>query len=264
MEISGIPGMDPAHADAFAEAGLTSATELAVAMDLHALAQRTGVERETIEAYQAGARAQLESRLESAGVRGVEDLARADLDRLSATSGIPRAHLEAFQGAARARLGEIIVDEPPAAEPAAAAPPRPALPDRVILSEGRATARVVLEGRERAGLSIVTLRMDEDEAHVLERAPGDAVLLRERAATAPARVDGVLHRDLPIYKARDAADGSGAEEIRVRVSAIKDRRPAPADPAQAPAASAATAGAETAPGEPPTGRRKGFSLFRRK
>lgn len=245
MHLSRIPDIGPEHADILAGAGLTTAAQLAAITDLEALSQRTSVDQETLAGLQAAARAHLERMLEEAGVRGVEDLADADLDQLSATSGIPRANLESFQDAAREKLGLAPL-------PRAAA--RPALPDRVVLADGRATARVHLAGAERAGLAIVTLRMDDDEAAVLARAPGDAVLLRERAVTAPVRLDGVVHRDLPIYKERAVEGSEAKEEIRVRVTEIKDKARAPE------AAPQATPGG-AAEGEAP--KKKGFRLFGR-
>jgi hypothetical protein len=252
MHLSRIAEIGPHHADVLAGAGLTTAAELAAVADLEALSQRTNVHPSTLEALQAAARAHLERMLEAAGVRGVEDLADADLDALSRESGIPRANLETFQDAARQKLGL-----PPARREAA--PARPALPDRVVLMDGRATARVHLQGEARAGLAIVTLRMDEDEAAVLSRAPGDAVLLRERAVTAPVRLGGVVHRDLPIYKERPVAEGAEArEEIRVRVTQIKDRKGVAQE-----APAAAQADSAGPPGASETPRRKGFRLFGR-
>jgi hypothetical protein len=247
MHLSRIPDIAE-HADTLAGAGLTTAAELAAITDLEALSQRTSMDRATLAGLQAAARAHLEGMLEEAGVRGLDDLAEADLDALSARSGIPRANLETLQDAARAKLGL-----PPA--PRAAAP---ALPDRVVLMDGRASARVHLQGVERAGLAIVTLRMDEDEAAVLARAPGDAVLLRERAVTAPVRLDGVVHRDLPIYKERPVAQGEGREEIRVRVTEIKDRK---GQAHGAPAQAAGGVAPEGAASE--STRKKGFRLFGR-
>ena len=233
MDLARIPDIGPVHAGILREAGVATVADLAARTDLDALSAKTKVHRATLEALQAAARAHVESLLEAAGVRGLEDLANADLDALAEKTGIPARSLDSFQRAARARLSP--------------------LPDRVILAEGRATARVSLGGALHSGLAIVTLRMDEDADSVLARAPGDAVLLRERAATAPARVAGVLHRDLPIYKEVPVTDAAPTE-TRVRVAAIKDPKPLEAAPAPAAPASEPAA-------EPPG--KKGFRLFRR-
>lgn len=245
MELSRIPDIGPVYASILAEAGVATVADLAAVTDLEALAARTKVHPATLDAFRAAAAAHVQSLLEGAGVHGPEELARADVDALAASTGLARSSLVTYRRAARAKLG--LPEEDPVAKPLPA--------DRVILADGRATARVSLNGEIRAGVAIVTLFEGEDEAGALESAKGDAVLLRERAVTAPVRVDGVLHRDLPIFK-EQAAEAEAPREIRVRVTEIKDRaRPAPAPmPAGQPAESAEAA-------EEP--RKKGFSLFRR-
>lgn len=232
MDLARIPDIGPVHAGILREAGITTVAELAALTDVEGLAARTKVHPATLEALQAAARAHVESLLEAAGVHGMEELARADLDVLAEGTGIPRSSLETFQRAARAKVTP--------------------LPDRVLLAEGRATARVSLQGEVRSGLAIVTLRMEEDEEAVLARVGGDAVLLKERAATAPVRIGGVVHRALPIYKEIPVTDAA-PQETRVRVAAIKDRKLPVGTPVP-------VAGGEPAPAEPA---KKGFRLFRR-
>lgn len=255
MELSSIPEIGPVNAGILAEGGVRTAAELAAHADIEALAQRTRMAPGRLEAFRAAVWSHLEAILEGAGVRDLDQLADADVSALAASTGLAPDSLALFQSAARQKLGRSPSGAPLAEAQAAARP------DRVILSDGRATARVSLGGILHAGLAIVTLRMEEDEADVLARAPGDAVLLKERAVTAPARVGGVLHRDLPIYK-EQARDGGATDEIRVRVAEIKDRRrAASAPPAPLPLPAAATDPGTAAPAEAP--RKKGFSLFRR-
>lgn len=258
VDLARIPEIGPDHARVLSEAGVRTAADLAALSDVHDLSRRTGLGLATLDAYRAAAWGLMEGLLEKAGVRGLDELARADLGPLAEATGIPRERLATFQAAARDRT--------------AAAAPAPAPRDRVILSEGRATARVSLGGALHEGLAIVTLRMEEDEAAVLERVPADAVLLKERAATAPARIGGALHRDLPIYKEQpravvDDAGGSAVEEVRVRVREIKDQRPrgTPAAPTPAPAEERAPEAPPASPAEAPAAKpkKKGFSLFRR-
>lgn len=97
-----------------------------------------------------------------------------------------------------------------------------ALPDRVVLLETSSKARVVRAGVAQEGLPIVTARVNDEDAKLLDGVTGDAVLLKERATTARVRLGGELLAPLPIYK----ADAAGVE-TRVRVAEIKDR---PAEP----------------------------------
>lgn len=252
MDVSRVPEVGSRFATTLREAGISTAEDLANVEDLATLSERTGVDEDRLGSFRDAARAHLERVLSDAGVLDPASLAEADMATISAQTGIDEAYLARYQSSARdyiaAALSREGLSEPSSlatAEDLAGVAERtgiqlaalvrlrdgareraatPAQPDRVLLVEGAALARVRVAGVEVRDVALVTPgpsdAVDED---VLVRAGGDAVLLREGADVVPALVGGVTHRGLPLYKERRRGEGD-AEEVRIRVREIREVR----------------------------------------
>lgn len=200
MDLAYVPEIGPAFAQKIAGAGVPNVEALAVWDDLDALALRAGIDRDRIESFRDAARAHLERALADAGVQGPEALAVADVAALAQRTGLDREHLARYQRRAQDALG------------------------KVVLLEGAPVARVHVGDATHHAVPLVTATQADDDDAVLARAGGDAVLLKPALDVVPVLIGGVTHRALPLYKERRAAEGV-LEEVRVRVSAIRDVPP---------------------------------------
>lgn len=208
MDLARLKGMDAEAAHALKNAGVPDAGELAAIDDLDGLAARSGLPRERVESLRDEARTRVEQLFERAGIRDPRELLTSDPEDIARRTGLSVPALAAY----RAHAQRHVERQPPAAV------------DRVLLSERSSRARVEARGRVHEGVAIVTARLNEDDADLLARAGGDAVVLKERAATAAARVGGETFPALPIFRLREPGE-DGPAEMRVRVAEIKDRAP---------------------------------------
>lgn len=277
MELTRLPEIPYVDARRMAEAGTATVAALAAMQDVSTLAQRAGLPEETVEGYRHAARAHVERLLAGAGIQHEADLVAAHPEELAAKTGLPVAEVKQFQDAARASLARqeeahpstVATDEPihVAAAPSVAIEPAPeahpalhepemarnvavqatdAGPERVVLVDGVATARLVVASRVLESVPIVTGRFEQDATDALARAGPTAVFLTPGAVTAIIRVEGGEPGNLPIYKARPEGG-----EMRVRVKEIRERKPGQT---QVPVQGPAPTNAET----PPAPAKKGF------
>lgn len=212
MELDELPEINSKQVRALKRAGIESVEALAAVEDPAAVAKKAGMGAERVAALREAA--------------------------LAATSGAapapPEPAAEPPQEEAPAAQPEATEPgpahgEPEPAEPEAAPPaPAPAgeapqgVPDKVVLEETRALARVFLHGVALDGVAIVTARKDEKGDEVLAKAPQENVVLLQEAAThAPVRVAGTVHGGLPIYKLKPQ-EGGEPVEVRVRVHSIRE------------------------------------------
>lgn len=196
MDLSSVPEIG-SFAEKIREAGIPNAEALAVWEDLPALAERADIGVERLESFRDAARAAVERVLAASGVEGPEQLALADVDALADRTGLERAYLERYQRRAQDAVG------------------------KVVLAESAPVARVEVGGQTHHAVPLVTAGFGDDEAAVLSRAGGDAVLLRPRVQVVSALIGGSTHRGLALYKERRRGNGD-VEEVRVRVSEIRD------------------------------------------
>lgn len=208
MDLARLKGMDAEAAHALKHAGVADVGELAAVDDVDGLAGRSGLPRERVEALRDEARTRVEQVLERAGIRDPRELLTSDPEDLARRTGLSVPALVAYRAHAQRHVQGT---------------PAPSI-DRVLLSERSSRARVEARGRVHEGVAIVTARLNEDDADLLARAGGDAVVLKERAATAAARVGGETYPALPIFRLREPGE-NGPAEMRVRVAEIKDRAP---------------------------------------
>lgn len=202
MELTRLPGVTVDYAGTLSAAGILTVGDMALAEDLAALAAASGIHAETLEAFRAAARRELEAALEAAGVAGPDALAAADINDLATRTGISADVLGRFRWLAGG----------PAAIPR----------DRVVLSEGAATALVHFAGDTFDRVPIITARLEEDAEALLARAGTDGVLLQERATAAPVRLRGEARGALPIFKARP----EGEQRVRVKSIRVKPEQAA--------------------------------------
>lgn len=207
MDLARLQGMDAEAAHALKNAGIPDAGELAAIDDVDGLAERSGLPRERVEALRDEARARVEQLFERAGIRDPRELLTSDPADIARRTGLTVAALVAYRSHAERHVER---------EPASSV-------DRVLLSERSSKARVEVQGRAHEGVAIVTARLNEDDAELLARAGGDAVVLKERAATAAVRVGGETFPALPIFRLREPGE-DGPPEMRVRVAEIKDHK----------------------------------------
>lgn len=201
MDLASVPEIGSSFARKLQDAGCENAEALVVWEDIGALAERSGIDHERLESFRDAARARVERVLADVGVTSPEQLATADPAELSERTGLSIAYLDRYRHAA-----QHAVDGPGA---------------KVVLVDGAPVARVHLAGATHHAVPLLTAGVfDEDDA-VLARAGGDAVLLKVDRDAVPALIGGITHRDLPLYKER-RKDGGEIEEIRVRVTQIRD------------------------------------------
>lgn len=256
MDLTSLTGLGPARRDKLANAGIDDLSELAEA-DPEALAKDVEIPRATIadlveqaqdlrELTDAGIDEGDLDKLVEAGIRSKDDLLAEGTDDLAAAAGVSAERARSWQKAlssskaqqaAEQALEGVEPDKPGVVESAqrmqeGALEASDAFAERltearVVLEEGITDARVKLEEDVLAEARILPLKAQEDAEELMEEIQGNVVVLREAADDALVRVEGQIQEGLPIFKQKLDEASEQAEEVRVQVEEIRDKRVMP-------------------------------------
>lgn len=245
MDLTTLTGLGPARQEKLKEAGVADVAALAEA-DLDDL-EGVDIPRTRLEDFADQARqirkldglegvgeATLE-KLVDAGIRSPEDLRAEDAEEVAAAADVSvdrvRSWLDAIDEAAKPGVVESAERMQEGAIEASGAFAARLDEARVVLEEGISDARVKFEDEVLAEARILPLKAREDAEEFLEDVQGNVVVLREAADDALVRVEGSIQEGLPVFKQKldEATDQAeeGAEEVRVRVEEIRDKRVVP-------------------------------------
>lgn len=263
MDLTTLKGLGPARQEKLNDAGIADVAALAGA-EAGELADRVDIPRARLEEFVDQAQGVLalgelegvgearREKLVAAGIRSPQDLEGQDPDDVAAAVGVGADRVRTWQdslpeaSASRQAAQEAVdgLDDPetPGVVESAqrmqegALEASDALADRltearVVLEEGLSEARVKFEDDVVAEARILPLKAREDAEDLMEDIQGNVVVLREAADDALVRVEGQIQEGLPVFKAKidEATEQAeeGAEEVRVRVEEIRDKRVLP-------------------------------------
>lgn len=262
MDLTNLKGLGPARRDKLTDAGVPDVESLAD-VDLEELEDQVDIPRGTLEGFVDQAQDIVElgdldgvttedlDKLVEAGIRSPKDLRGEDAGEIAAAAGIGTERVQEWQAslggtskakqAAQEAVDSVDPDKPGVVESAekmqeGALAASDALADRltearVVLEEGITDARIKFEDDVLAEARILPLKAREDAEEMLEEMQGNVVVLREAADDALVRVEGEIREGLPVFKQRiDEATQQAeesAEEVRVRVEEIRDKRVLP-------------------------------------
>lgn len=243
MDLTTIKGLGPARRDKLAQAGIEDVEDLLEA-DLEALAEATEIPQGVLDGFhtQAEDLAQLDQiegigdqtleTLAEQGVRSIQELKERDPQGLAENTGLSEDRIRDWQRATRAPESPEHAQRIAEEARSAGAIALEGLEDaRVVLQEGIADARVKFEDDVLTQARILPVKAKDDVETMLEDLKGDVVVLREEADTAIVRIEEEIVEGLPIFKQKVEEAGQsaaeGAEEVRVRVQEIRDKRVLP-------------------------------------
>lgn len=243
MDLTDVNGLGPARRDKLVEAGIDSIEALA-GIDPAQLAEDVDIPKGTLEGFREQAQelstlADLDEistdefeALVEAGIRSPEQLTEADATELSSSAGIDAKTIETWQRSLEeSGVSEAAREMAEGAREAGEIAAESLDQARVVLQEGVNDARVKFEEDVLSEARILPIKAKEDVDERLEKLKGDVVVLREEADTALVRVGDQVVEGIPIFKQKVSEAGQsvaeGAEEVRVRVQEVRDKRVLP-------------------------------------